>query len=104
MSKEDVIKYVKKSFTESGHQKFFNYLKELIKLERIIKVFPYERKGDVLGMPDNVWFKYFKSHDELVGQIKMLMNVLGFEKVEVLIDGVKVLFSFKQGDKKNGFE
>ncbi len=97
-----IQKYLEKTFTEEGHKKLFNYLRELIKLNYEIKKYPFNRKGKVLGLPDNEWFKYYKSKDELVGQIKMLMNILGFVKVEVTLNNKeKILFSFKQGGKND---
>ena len=100
MSKKIIQEYLEKTFTEEGHLKLFRYLQELIKLKFEIKNYPYTRKGKVLGMPDSEWFKYFDSEDELRGQIKMLMNILGFQAVEVtLSNGKKKLYSFKQGGK-----
>ena len=91
--------YIGKNFTEHGHMILFRYLKYLIRFSYENKVYPVIRTGRVLDMPDSPWFKHFKNRDELIGQIKMLMNILGFKQVAVkLSDGKQILYRFIEGE------
>ena len=97
---DTIITYLDKTFTSEGHKKFFTYLKELIKLLHEIKTYPYVRKGNALGIPDQPFFKYYANKGELVGQIKMLMNMLGLKGVEIVLDNKPIMFEFKQKEDK----
>lgn len=94
-----IKEYVERTFTEKGYNTLFDYLKQLIVLNYEVSSFPYTRKGKILGMPDSGFFKYYANKAELVGQIKMLMNILGVVGLEVVLsDGSKKVFRFIKED------
>lgn len=95
---EDFEKYKNMYFTEKGYNTFENHLKNLIKLYIENNDYPFRVKA-FLGIPLFDYVVNINSHQELLGRIKILANMLGIKDFDFTTDEDKIVtFNLNTGE------
>jgi hypothetical protein len=95
--KENLKKYKDTFFTGKGYETLINYLKNLILKYLIQEDYPCN-VGPVLGIP---MFKYadeIKSHQELLGRLKQLGQILGIKDISFKTEDNKTIYFNMDGE------
>ena len=85
---EDMKNFRTMMFTDRGYNTLTNYLKNLIDIYVFQEDYPITLPG-VLGVPIFKYAMEINNHDELLGRIKLLGQILGVEDVQFTLENGK---------------
>ena len=94
LNKEGMEKHKEYFFTKEGYDCLYNYTQNLVKEYFKRKEYPF-KIGIILGLPTFRWAREFKNQDELIGRIKMSMQLLGVDTIKIN----NLELSFKEENK-----
>ena len=97
MGKEEVLKYINKTFTEEGINALYKYTQELVKIwyKKEENEYPFTI-GIVYGLPffdDTANDRKINNKDQLEGRIRGFMQLMCLKSIEVPHGAMKIKFT-----------